>query len=122
MPPQRPVVVSMLTCLDFEGEERPTLVEVFQTLPSVPEHMWVFMEFQYSGPFAYKVLLEDMNGVAIYNSEANLVLAGPSGRAHELFELSPKAYGVLPGSYTVSVLQVESGRFLHERTVFFGEM
>jgi hypothetical protein len=122
MAPARPSIVSMMTCLDIRGGERPTLVEVFRTLPFVPEACWVYVEFEYSGPFAYRVLLEDMTEVAVYDSEPNLVLAGPSGRTAEVFQLSPKAYGILPGSYTVSIVQVENKRFLHERTVFFGEM
>ena len=118
----RPSIISMLTCLEIRGGERPTLVEVFRTLPEVPDRLWVYVEFEYSGPFAYRVLLEDMKGQAVFNSEPNLVLAGPSGHTAEVFELAPAAYGVLPGSYTVSVVHVESKRFLHERTVFFGEM
>jgi len=117
-----PNTVSLLTCLNVLGNERPTLVEVFRSLASIPQVCYVYIEFEYDEAFSFRIRLFADHSDQQYQSEDILVLSGLSGRGEEAIPLMLHDGGVSPGAYTVVVESTEDGRELASRRLFLGEL
>lgn len=121
-PRSRPIVVSLSTCLNVIGSERPTLIEVFRAIASIPSVCYVFIEFEHREAFSFRIRLFADHSDQQYQSEDILVLSGLSGRAEEAIPLMLEDGGVSPGAYTVVVEDADDGREMASRRLFLGEL
>jgi len=115
-------VFNFIPCLEIGRAVRYSLHDVFRALPFVPQYFYLFLEFEADEAFRFAVRVISLDGDTSYETEEFELKSTGTRLVDWAGELPAKVAGLLPGRYTIEVVDEQSGVRLSSRTVFFGEM